>query len=174
MSTTPISPAPGADNYVRGVRATTVQTGRVLRILALIGFLALVGAEIGVLVTVTDDRSLANKIHNHGVPVTATVTGCTGISSGVGMGIEYWQCRASYSLDGQTYVAAIRGSRSLLQAGDQMAAVAVPGDPGLLSTPRSAAREQSFWNAYLTPVILGGVIVVLGLASLLWVRRRRA
>jgi hypothetical protein len=174
MTTTPISPTPGADNYVRGVRATTVQSGRVLRVLAVICFLALVGAEIGVLLTVTDDRSLANKIRTHGVPVTATVTGCTGISSGVGMGIEYWQCRASYSLDGQTYVAAIRGSRSLLEVGNQVAAVAVPGDPGLLSTPRSAAHQESFWQAYLTPVILGGAIVVLGLASLLWVRRRRA
>ena len=174
MPTTPIPPAADTGDYVRGVRATTVQSGRVLRVLAVICMLALVGAEIGVLVTVTNDKSVADKLRHHGVPVTATVTGCVGISSGVGMGIEYWQCRASYSLGGQSYVAAIRGSRSLLEVGTRVAAVAVAGDPALLSTPASVAHQQSFWHTYLTPVILGAVIVGLSLASLLWIRRRRA
>jgi hypothetical protein len=174
MSTTPIPHGPDADNYVRGVRATEVQSGRVLRILAAICLLALVGAEIAVLVTVTNDRSLADKVRRHGVPVTAAVTGCLQISSGIGMGVEYWQCRATYSLDGRSYNEVIRGSRSVLEVRDRVPAVAVPGDPGLLSTPQSAAHQQSLWHTYLTPIILGAVIVVLSLASWLWVRRRRA
>lgn len=168
---TPVTPASGGEDYVRGVRATPVSTGRVLRVVALICLLGLVVAEIAVLVAVTTDKSLGDKLRRHGVPVHATVTGCVAISSGIGMGTEYYECRGAYSLGGQTYTAVIRGSRSLLRTGDTVAAVAVPGDPSLLATPASAARHQSAWRTYLVPIILGALIVVLVLASLAWVRR---
>ena len=53
-----------------------------------------------------------------------------------------------------------------------MPAIAVPGDPALVSPAAMVATEHSSAGVFVVPAILGGVFVVL--LALLLVRRRRA
>ena len=54
-----------------------------------------------------------------------------------------------------------------------MAAIAVPGDPALVSPASIVATEHSSAGAFVLPAVLGGVLLVL-VALLLVLRRRRA
>jgi hypothetical protein len=111
-----------------------------------------------------------DTVRHHGVPVQVTVTGCQGISSGVGMGIEYWECRGTYSISGHSYNEVIGGSRARLETGQIVPAVAVPGQPRLLSA--AATGTHSDLKPYLAPIILGA-LTVSGAVALLWWSKRR-
>ena len=112
-------------------------------------------------------------LRDRGVAVQATITGCTAVSSGVGMGIEYWDCRASYALGGRRFTEPLGGNRKLLDAGTSVAAVAVPGHPGLLWTAAGVRHGQSSTASYAAAIALGAAGVLLGAARVLEVRRRR-
>jgi hypothetical protein len=157
--------------HLRGVRVAEVDPGRVIRVIALVIVLALAVAAVILAFSAARDNARLSKLQDHGVSVEATVTGCSAISSGVGMGTEYWECRGTYSLDGHHYNQVIRGSRAHLNPGQTVQAVAVPGDPSLLSTVAAAAHRHSAWPAYLGPIILGAVAVIIGLGVVLWWRR---
>ena len=118
-------------------------------------------------------NSRLTLLRDRGVAVQATVTGCPAVSSGVGMGIEYWDCRASYALDGRHFSAPLGGNRRLLDAGTTVAAVAVPGHPGLLWTASGVRHGQSSTGPYVAAIALGAAGVLLGVARVFALRRRR-
>lgn len=146
------------------------EAGPVIRIIVIAVLLALLGIALALTISAARQNSRVEAVRHRGVPVQVTVTGCQGVSSGVGQGIEYWECRGTYSLGGRSYNEVIGGSRVLLENGRTVPAVAVPGQPGLLST--AAPGAPSFWRSYTAPIVLG-VFVVAGVVTLLWWSGRR-
>ena len=175
MSASPAGPTPGDGGYIRGGGGVEIHTRRVVDVVAA-GCVALLVASVVVLsVSASHQNGQLTTLRHHGVPVEVTVTGCLGISSGVGMGIEYWQCRGSYTLGGQSYQEVLRGSRTLLEAGQQIPAVAVPGQPALVTTASAVGKSRSAWTPYVAPALLGvaAIAVILGWALLTRRSRRR-
>ena len=158
--------------HLRGVRVAEADTGRVVRVLVALALVGLAVLTIILTVSAANQNSRIDQLRNHGVAVTATVTSCLGVGSGVGMGIEYWQCRATYTLEGQQYEAVIGGNRAHLQDGQPLPAVAVPGKPSLLSTAGSVHGGGSALTPYVTPLVLGVLTIVGTVGALLWARRR--
>ena len=157
------------ESYIRGASATSVDPRRVAWVLGVLVVLSLVVGAIVFAVGASSNDSTTARLRHHGVPVEATVTSCTGISSGVGMGVEYYDCSGRYSLDGATFVEPIRGSRAQLPPGQQVAALAVPGDPASLALPGSAHSAST--GSWATAAALGaGALLV---AAVLLVLRRR-
>jgi hypothetical protein len=168
------SATPDDTAHLRGVRVAATDSGRVITVLSAVVLLVLVASAVALTVSAAGQNARLSNLRHHGVPVQATVTGCLGISSGVGMGIEYWECRGTYALGGHTYDEMIRGSRALLQPGQTVQAIAVAGEPTLLSTPAAAAENHSPWTPYITPMVLAAVAVLGALGLVVWsIRRRR-
>jgi hypothetical protein len=160
--------------HLRAVRVARVDPGQVIRAIVVVVIVALAASAAALAISAGRDNARATRLQQHGVPVVATVSGCSGTSSGIGMAIEYWECRGTYSLGGQQYNEVIRGSRVHLNPGQTVRAVAVPGAPALLSTAAAAAQQHSPWSSYVTAIVLGAVAVGLAVILVVWSRRRRA
>ena len=120
----------GVDVDVR--RAGRVLVGAVLGALAVLAVVLFVaGAQKNAQIT---------SLRSHGVPVTVTVTGCTGLLGGSGSNAAGYACRGTFSVAGHRYDEAIPGD-TLYPPGTPLAAVTVPGDPG--SSPRPAPSRPS-------------------------------
>ncbi len=156
---------------LRGVRVKRVEPGRVLRVGAVLVIVVLAVSAVVLTISAAHGSARQEKLRQHGVGVQATITGCVGISSGIAMAIEYWECRATYSLGGRHFNEVIRGSRANLTTGQTVPAVAVPGDPTLLSTPAAAAEKHSSWSPYIAPIILGALAVIILLTLVVSSRR---
>jgi hypothetical protein len=141
-------------------------------VLAGVALVGLVVATIWASVATASNRSRADELRKHGVPVRATVTSCVGISSGIGMGIEYYQCRATYALAGSSFESELHGDRSLLATGRIVDAVAVPGDPGSLSLAGRAPRSSG--GSWTAAVVLGALSLALALGMVALYRRGRS
>jgi len=151
---------------------TDMEAGPVIRVIVIAVLLALVAITIALTISAARENARVDTVRHRGVPVQVAVTGCQGISSGVGMGIEYWECRGTYRLAGNSYNEVIGGSRAHLATGQVVPAVAVPGQPHLLSVP--AAGPHSDWKPYLAPIVLGALVVSSLVALLWWSKRRHA
>lgn len=166
----PVSPSPSGPGFIRAGGGVSLNGRRVATVLAALGLAVLVVVTATVAVSDARANSRIDRLRAHGVPVTVTVTGCLGISSGVGMGIEYWRCGGTYTLASRTYEAIIGGQRALLDKGQRIQAVAVPGDAASLSIPQVLQKRRS----YALAEVLGGVTAALALAgAALLVRSRR-
>jgi hypothetical protein len=172
MPAAPGDPTSTETSHLRGVRVAEVDPRRVFRVVAAVVLLALIASTVALTISAAHQNARLHRLHHDGVRVEVAATGCVGISSGVGMGIEYWECRGTYTLDGHTYNQVIRGSRAHLENGQRVQAIAVPGEPGLLSTVDAAAKRYSPWTAYVTPIILGAVTVALILGLIVWSKLR--
>jgi hypothetical protein len=172
MSAPPEDPRSAETSHLRGVRVAEIDPRRVFRVVVSLVLLALIASTVALIISAARQDARLHRLHHDGVQVEVTVTGCVGISSGVGMGIEYWECRGTYTLGGHSYNHVIGGSRAHLENGQQVPAIAVPGEPGLLSTVDTAAKKYSPWTAYVTPIILGAVTVALILGLVVWSKRR--
>ena len=159
------------ESYIRGAPAATVDPRRVGRVLAYIVVLALAGTAIVLGVISASNDSAASRLKEHGVPVQATVTTCIGISSGIGMGVEFYNCSGRYTLNGQSFVEVIHGSRANLNPGTVVAALAVPGDPGSLALPGSA--HSSSTGSWVATMVVGAAAVVGGVFVAVVTRRRK-
>jgi hypothetical protein len=173
MAAGPGGTRPDDSSYLRGVRVAEVDTGRVVRVLIAVCVVAVVILATILTISAARQNSRLSTLRSRGVPVTVTVTGCLGISSGIGMAVEYWECRGTYTLAGQSYTEVIGGSRARLREGQTVPAIAVPGDPALLSTAAVAARSHSDWSPYVTPMILVGVTATVIVGLIVWSRWRR-
>ena len=169
----PAPAPPDSGSYIRGGGGVDVDPRRILRPLAVLCLVALAGLSIGLALSAGNENGKEAALRKHGVPVQVTVTGCLAVSSGIGMGIEYWQCRGNYTLGGHQFNELIGGSRALLIAGRQEAAVAVPGQPALLSTFAAVAKGRSNFTPYVTPIVLGVVTLLWGGGWALLLRRKR-
>jgi len=152
----------------------TIQARRVLDAMAALCVVVLLALAVALTLSAAHGNAHLTALRHHGVPVQVTVTGCLGISSGIGMGVEYWQCRGSYSLGGQTYNEVIHGSRSMLDAGRRLPAIAVPGQPTLLTTVSGVAKAHSGSTLYVVSALLAVAAIGVILAWVLLSRRRRS
>jgi uncharacterized membrane protein len=155
---------------LRGAGVGGVDTRRLGRILiglimATLAVLVVVFTVVGVHHNQQDDR-----IHHDGVPVTFSVSGCLGLLGGSGSNAAGYSCRGSYTLDGRTYRVRLPGN-DFHRPGAQVPALAVPGDPTLVSPVALARTERSSAGVFLVPVILF-VILVLLVALVLFDRQR--
>ncbi len=130
----------------------------------------LVGLVVALTISTVYHNDRQAKLQRKGVPVQVTVSGCVGVSSGIGQAIVSYTCRGSYSLDGRTYTEVIGGSSALHHAGDKLDGVALRDDPGSLSTTSAVADKKT---SYLTPIVLGLAAVGLALGLVFWPRRSR-
>jgi hypothetical protein len=154
----------GAGVSVDARRVGQVALGIVLVTLAI---LAIVFTIVGIHTNQQDDR-----LHRDGVPVTFTVTGCLGLLGGSGSNAAGYSCRGSYTLDGKHYSGLQLPGDSFHRPGTTVAAVAVPGDPALVSPASIVANEHSSAGAFVLPVVLAALLLLL-VALLLVGRGRR-
>ena len=158
-------------DYIRGGGGVDIDGRRILRVA---GAVCLVGLAVLVVITTVSARgqnSRMTRLQQHGVPVTVTVTGCVGIVSGTGSTNTGFSCRGNYTLGGHAYNEVITGTSAQLPEGSTVQAVAVPGDPALLSTADAVAHAHHSSDVYVTPIILL-VVLVLGVGLLVWDTRR--
>ena len=111
-----------------------------------------------------------NLLRQHGVAVEVTVSGCLGLLGGSGSNAAGYTCRGTFTIDGHRYSEAIPGN-TLYPPGARIRAVAVPGDPPLLSTVRAVESGHASWRVFILPTLLLVVLALLGGALVL--RRRR-
>lgn len=174
MSVTSGEGAQGTPAFIRAGGGVQMNPRRLAGILIWVTVAALVGVAGYLAATAAQQDSRLALLRRQGVPVVATVTGCRGISSGVGMGIEYWQCRGSFVLSGRPYEEYIGGSRALLDQGTRVAAVVVPGRPDLLSTAASVRKGRSSTAEYAVAASLALAAVLLAAGRVAVLRRGRA
>lgn len=156
---------------LRGAGVGNVDTRRLGQIL-----IGLILATLAVLVVVftivgVHKNQQEDRLHHDGVQVPFTVTRCTGLVGGSGSNPVGYVCHGTYALDGHTYSEQLPGN-DFHRPGSTVPAIAVPGDPALVSPTAMVRTEHSSNGVYLVPVILLVVLLVLA-ALLLIVRRRR-
>jgi hypothetical protein len=167
MSAAPSASTSGESGYIRGGGGVQVNAGRLVRYLGILGVLVLIALSVATAVSTAHQNSRAGQLQKHGVPVDVKVTGCTGVSSGIAQAIQYYQCRGTYSVDGQHYNEVIGGVRSALPSGQAVPAVAARGNPALVTTVGAAKK-----GSYAVPIVLGALALVLIIGLLVWPRRR--
>jgi hypothetical protein len=152
----------GAGVSVDGRRVGQVAIGVVLVTLLV---LTIVFTLVGIHTNQQNDR-----LHNDGVPVTFTVAGCLGLLGGSGSNAAGYSCHGTYTLNGKTYSEQLPGD-SFHRPGSTVPAIAVSGDPALVSPASIVATEHSSASVFVLPIIL--FVVLLLLVALLLVLRRR-
>jgi hypothetical protein len=159
--------------YIRGGGGISVDADRVGLILAVAVLVALAVCTVWQALSTASDNARADRLRHSGVPVEITVTGCSGVSSGIGMGIEYYRCEGTYELNGAQLTGLIHGSQSLLATGRVVPGRAVPSDPTTLTLtgPGSSRPPTSSVGSYTVSIVLGALTVV-GAATL-WFWRTR-
>ena len=156
----------GAGVSVDGRRVGQAALGIVLVTLAV---LAIVFTIVGIHTNQQDDR-----LHHDGVPVAFTVTGCQGLLGGSGSNAAGYACRGGYALDGKHFSGLQLPGDSFHRPGSTVAAIAVPGDPALVSPASIVATEHSSAGAFVLPAVLAAVLLLLVALLLLLRARRRA
>jgi hypothetical protein len=165
-----------ADAYIRGGGGVQFNPRRMAAVIVALSIVVLLAVAAELALSASGRNGEVARLQQHGVPVTVTVTKCLGISSGVGMGIEFWQCSGSYSLAGRAYEEIIGGSRTRLAGGQTLAGVADPGHPGVVWSAASLSRQHVSESSYIAPAVLGGLAaaIVAGWAVIRSRRRRRS
>jgi len=178
-STTPtaVAPVPHGDESTEpigtlrgaGVGVDVRRAGRVVvgGILVTLGALAVVFFVAG-----WQKNAQITRLHQHGVPVVVTVTGCTGLLGGSGSNPVGYACRGTFAVDGHRYQEAIPGT-ALYRPGATLRALTVVSDPVLVTPVRMAALEHPSENVYVLPAVLAVVLVLIAVAVAVALRRRR-
>jgi len=111
-----------------------------------------------------------DSLKGRGVEVTVTFTQCLGLLGGSGSNAAGYSCQGAFTLGGRRYVETIPGNAKHNQ-GSTLRAVAVPGDPKLVSPVTTVRSEHATWHVFILP----GVLYAVALASvaLMVVRSRR-
>lgn len=159
----------GPVTVLRGARANA--DVRQVRIAAFaLCVAALVTSVVVLFVAGAEKNAQIDRLHQQGVPVEVTVSGCLGLMGGSGSNLAGYNCRASFALAGRYYSDDVPGS-ALYSPGTRLRAVVVPSDPALLSTPAVLAAEQASDRVFLVPTAL---LVVFGITvGALMIKRRR-
>lgn len=162
-TTAPVSTLRGA--------AVEVDARRAARVVLAVCLVGLAVAAALLFVAGARKNAQVADLRAHGVPVTVTSTGCTGLLGGSGSNPVGYSCTGAFTFDGQRHVVAIPGDK-LHGPGTTFRAVVAPDDPGLVSTPEVLAGEHASAGVYVVPAILSAVLAV-ALSGLGWARRRR-
>lgn len=161
-----------ADAYIRGGGGVQVNVRKVVAVLVAVGMAVLLGISAELAWSAAHRNDEVTRLQHHGVAVAVTVQRCLGISSGVGMGIEFYECDGTYQLAGQTHDEVIGGSRNRLLPGQTIAGVADPGRPTVLWSAAALGRQHVSDTDYIAPAALTAAVVVV--AGWWELRRRRA
>ena len=167
--------ADGAADRVGALRGAGVQVdarrlGRVALVLVVVilGVLSVVFAVVGI-----NKNDQIDELHSSGVPVTFTVEGCLGLLGGSGSNAAGYFCHGTYVLDGHRYSEPLPGT-SFYRPGAAVHALAVPGNPSLVSPVTIADSERTSNGLFVVSAVLG-VLFVAGVVWIvvLWRRDRR-
>ncbi|MGH9030284.1 MAG: hypothetical protein ACRDV4_11810 [Acidimicrobiales bacterium] len=157
---------------LRGARVE-VDSRRVARFAGAVCILALAASVAVLFVSGAQKNAQINRLHDHGVVVEATVTGCLGLLGGSGSNATGYTCRGTFELDGHHYREIVPGD-SLHAPGTKLRVVTVPGDPALVSTARTLEGERASAKVFVLPAVLLGVPALLVGAIVVVGRRARA
>ena len=141
--------------------------------------LGLIVATLAVLVVVlvvvgVDKNQQINELRGQGVPVTFKITSCQGLLGGSGSNGAGYACRGTYHLDGHVYDEPLPGT-VFFAPGTSVRAVAVPSDPGLVSTMAIVESENASSRVYVLPMILfAALVLIVGAVVLRWRTKRRS
>ena len=110
-----------------------------------------------------------NRLRSQGTPVTVTVSGCLGLLGGSGSNAAGDSCHGSYRLDGRLYHESLPGS-TFYRPGARIPALAVPGDPALVSPLAVIDTQHASDGVFVLPGALAGALVLV-VAAIVWRRR---
>jgi hypothetical protein len=142
-----------------------VDVRRVGRVVGAVCLVALVVLAVALFVAGAQKNAQITRLRQHGVAVGVTVTGCLGLLGGSGSNAAGYECRGRFTLGGHRYVEDIPGN-TIRTPGTTVRAVAVPGNPPLLSTARAVAIDRASARVFIAPAILIVVVVVVGAIAL--------
>ena len=145
---------------LRGAGVGGVDTRRLGQIVVGLVLLTLVVLVVVFSLVGVHKNQQSDRLRNDGVPVTFTVSSCTGLVGGSGSNPVGYVCHGSYTLNGHTYDEQLPGN-DFHRPGSTVASVAVPGDPSLVSPAAMVATEHSSTGVFVVPVILFAILVVL-------------
>lgn len=171
MTADELDVAGGQASYLRGGGAGSNRP-QMVRVFVASCAVALAALVVVLFVQARADNARADRLHDHGVPVVATVTGCIGVLSGTGVTEAFFQCRAAFSIGGAHHTEIIRGSTVDRPTGSTVQAVVDPRDPSSLSTA-AAAAGRAHASSYIAAAISLGVLVAYVGVVLAWLRRRQ-
>ncbi len=149
--------------------AVEVDVRRFVGVLVAVGLLALAVLVVLLVLSGVHRNAQIARLHDDGVVVTVTVTGCQGELGGSGSNAAGDVCRGALTLGGRRYHETLPGDR-FYRPGAMLRVVAVPSDPALLAPVRVVAGEHTSWRVFILPGVL---LVVLVACGLILVRRRR-
>ncbi len=152
----------GAGVQVNGRSVAAVAIGLVL--------LTLLALSVAFLISGIQKNQQINELQSKGVPVTVTVTNCLGLLGGSGSNAAGYSCEGTYAVDGHTYTEQLPGL-AFHARGESVAALAVPGDPAVVSPVNIVRTEHTSANVFILPAVLFVVFLAGVLVVLLWRRR---
>jgi len=136
----------------------------VIVVVATLAVLVVVFTVVGL-----DKNHQIDQLRNDGVAVNVTVTGCQGLLGGSGSNGAGYACRGTYGLDGHRYNEQLPGT-ALHAPGTVIRAVAVPGDPALVSPVSVVDAEHSSATVFILPAVL--LVLLVAILAVLLLRRR--
>lgn len=161
---------PDGASYVRGARGG-LDRRLAIRLMAAAVIVALVALTLVLALQAGRENSRLNRLHDTGIPVTATVSSCLAIASGTGITESGFRCRATYMLNGRTYSAVLGGTDALYSVGEAVPAVVVPTELNNLSTADAVESMHASWTAFI-PAAIALLASVVTTALLAWRIRR--
>jgi hypothetical protein len=147
----------------------TADGRRVARAVVALGVVGTAVLVVVLFVVGARKNSQISELHNQGVPVTVTVSGCRGLLGGSGSNAAGYACRGTFALSGHRETQAIPGT-TLYAPGATVRAVAVPSDPALFTTAALLAQEEPSANVFIPPTIL--LVLLLGAIAVVVLRTR--
>ena len=142
------------------------------RVAAIVGLLALALAVVVAFTAAAHKNSQITSLRTDGVPVRFTVAACLGLLGGSGSNAAGYSCHGSYRLDGQRFEEHLPGD-TLRAPGSVVRAVAVPGDPALVTTAAALRTERASAKVFVFPGILAAALVLALALTATGLRRTR-
>jgi len=163
--------APDAEARVAPLRGAAVQIDarRLAQVLVIIVVTTLAVLVVVFTVVGVDKNHQIDQLHDEGVAVNVTVTGCQGLLGGSGSNGAGYACRGTYGLGGHRYNEQLPGT-ALHAPGTVIRAVAVPGDPALVSPVSVVDAEHSSATVFILPAVL--LVLLVAILAMVLLRRR--
>src|SRR3984957_7107716 len=146
--------APGAGDRIGSLRGASVEFDRHRAGQVIVGVVVCTLVVLIVVFTVAGvhSNSQTDELHEHGVPVTVTVTGCLGLLGGSGRNAAGYPSHGTYVRDGRRRPVALPGP-SFPRPGSTIPSLAVPDDPALVSPDSVIDNQHSSAGVFVLPAV---------------------
>jgi hypothetical protein len=164
------------DRALTTLRGATVGVDprRAAQITIAIGWVALAALVVVFYLIGINKNDQITSLKQHGVTVEDKVSGCLGELGGSGSNAAGYRCWGTYTIDGSRYTKDIPGN-VLRATGSEVAAVADPSDPGLITTVAALDDERASASVFILPsVLLIALVLLTGVLALKTRSARRA